>query len=118
AVRWGEQVAVHPVRDEGLGMHRALHVPALVIPLVETAEVDELRVVGGPGSASEIADAHARPGGSRVPPLDAELVDLLRAARQLHEIVERQRERPPYRARDFQTPDAGERRIPYGHARR
>jgi hypothetical protein len=48
-----------------------------VIALVEATEVDELRIVGDPGRSSEVADPNAGPGGSRVPPLDAEVIDLL-----------------------------------------
>jgi hypothetical protein len=107
-----EEATVLPVGDERLRVHRALQIPALVVVPIEAAEVDVAGVRRRLHEPRELADAHAGPGRARVPALHAEVVDLLRDAREAHQLVEREGEWTPHGSGDLEAPCAARGRIP------
>src|SRR5436309_15065563 len=95
AMAGAEISTIHGVGDQRLWMHRARHVPALVIVGIERLKIDVMGVAGRSGEARELADSDANPLRAGIPSFHAKVVDTLRDAWQLREVVERQRQRLP-----------------------
>ena len=110
----GQKAAIHCIRNERLWVHRACHVPALVVVAVEGLEVDVLRVGRDSGGTRQVADAHAHPLRASVPTLDAVVIHPLRRARELEQIVESELQGTTNRARDFEFPHTAGAFIPHG----
>jgi hypothetical protein len=78
--------AIHSVGDECLAVHDAVHVPALVVVVVERLEVDVARMRIGAGETREIRQPNAGSHGDGGPSFDAKMVEPVSGARQRPEI--------------------------------
>src|SRR3954469_4869103 len=113
-----EWFSVQSVRDDGLLVHRALNIPALVVVVVKRLKVHVTRSRIGTHESRQVAEGNSVPGFDRGPSFDAIVVDAIGNPRQTLQIIRAQPHRVRHQTRNLERPFATGGFVPHRDGRR